>query len=58
MGHAGNDCLTRQLGAVHEKEQRNGRVGQAIKSDSCLPVHGKQAGGNDDSNKAEGHVVR
>jgi len=58
VGHAGNDRLTRQLGTVHKEQQRDGGIGQAIKGDSSLPVHGKQAGGNDDSNKAEGHVVR
>ncbi|MNE20829.1 hypothetical protein D3C80_1139700 [compost metagenome] len=53
----GNDRLAGQLGAMQEKQQRDGDVGQPAKTDRDLAAGGQQAGERDHADQGQGEVV-
>ncbi|MNN04105.1 hypothetical protein D3C81_1168220 [compost metagenome] len=53
----GDDRLAGQLGAMQEKQQRDGDVGQPAKTDRDLAAGRQQAGERDHADQGQGEVV-
>ncbi|MNI70353.1 hypothetical protein D3C81_1094200 [compost metagenome] len=51
VAHAGDNRLTRKLGAMHKKQQRDGGGGQTIKESFPYPFAGENRGDDHHQNQ-------
>ena len=58
MGHAGDDRLARQLGAVEEEQQADADVGHPFEDHGGLAAAGQESGEKDGDDQRQGEVIR
>lgn len=58
VGHAGDDRLARQLGAVEEEQQADADVGHPFEDHGGLAAAGQESGEKDGGDQRQGEVIR